>query len=256
MSLINDALKKAQRQRALEQSSDTAPITGAQPVSKRKQPLGAKTVLLIGAGALVLAVLSGVGTMLYLGDKPKTSATPAPKTHAPVAPTTTETPTIVVPTAAPPTDAVATNPTPKPVATAPTSEKPAESPAPKTEAPALAPIVEKTPDPAPVVTQAPAVVEPAPISTPPAPVVTTAAPARPTRPAVEAKPDDRIQAYVDAIRVTGIRSSGNDSKVLMNDRVYRVNDVVERTSGLKLTKVESDSLTFTDAAGFVYVKNF
>ena len=42
----------------------------------------------------------------------------------------------------------------------------------------------------------------------------------------------------------------------MNDRVYRVNDVVDRTLGVRLTKVSTDSLTFTDANGVTYVKYF
>jgi hypothetical protein len=42
----------------------------------------------------------------------------------------------------------------------------------------------------------------------------------------------------------------------MNDRVYRVNDTVERTLGVKLTKVEADQLTFADDNGLVYVKSF
>ena len=71
-----------------------------------------------------------------------------------------------------------------------------------------------------------------------------------------AKPDERIHQYVEAIHVTGIRSSGNESKVLMNDRVYRVNDIVDRTLGIRLTKVSPDSLTFTDANGVTYVKYF
>jgi len=75
-------------------------------------------------------------------------------------------------------------------------------------------------------------------------------------PAPVAKPDERVHAFIDAIRVTGIRSSGGDSRVLMNDRVYRVNDIVDRTLGLRLTKVEHDNLTFTDANGVNYVKYF
>ena len=69
-------------------------------------------------------------------------------------------------------------------------------------------------------------------------------------------PDERVSAFVDAVRVAGIRSSGNDSRVLMNDRVYRVNDVVDRALGVRLIKVASDSLTFADANGVTYVKNF
>ena len=84
--------------------------------------------------------------------------------------------------------------------------------------------------------------EPAPAPVTPAPV------------AGPAKADERIARFVEAIKVTGIRSSGAESRVLMNDRVYRVNDTVERTLGVKLTKVEADQLTFADANGLVYVK--
>ena len=70
--------------------------------------------------------------------------------------------------------------------------------------------------------------------------------------------DPRIHTFVDGIKVNAIRPATNpaDSRVLMNDRPYRVNDIVERTLGLRLTKVEADSLTFTDGNGMVYVKNF
>jgi hypothetical protein len=69
-------------------------------------------------------------------------------------------------------------------------------------------------------------------------------------------PDERVAAFVDAVRVTGIRSSGNDSRVLMNERVYRVNDIVERTLGVRLIKAAADSLTFSDSRGVTYVKSF
>jgi len=47
-----------------------------------------------------------------------------------------------------------------------------------------------------------------------------------------------------------------DGRVLMNDRVYRVNDVVDRTLGIKLITVAVDTLTFADPNGVVYVKHF
>lgn len=42
----------------------------------------------------------------------------------------------------------------------------------------------------------------------------------------------------------------------MNDRVYRLNDIVERTLGVRLIKVETNSLTFSDANSVTYVKFF
>ena len=66
----------------------------------------------------------------------------------------------------------------------------------------------------------------------------------------------RIGLYVDKVHVTGIRTSATGSKVLMNDKVYRLNDVVDRLLELRLVKIEPDSLTFADAKGETYVKNF
>jgi hypothetical protein len=66
----------------------------------------------------------------------------------------------------------------------------------------------------------------------------------------------RIGMFVDKAHVTGIRSSTTGSKVLMNDKVYRLNDVVDRILDLRLVKIEPDSLTFADAHGTTYVKNF
>ena len=65
-----------------------------------------------------------------------------------------------------------------------------------------------------------------------------------------------LASFVEAVRVTGIRSFGTESRVLMNERVFKVNDIVDRLLGVKLTAVQSDSLTFTDANGVTYVKNF
>ena len=67
---------------------------------------------------------------------------------------------------------------------------------------------------------------------------------------------DRQRLVADSVRVAGIRFSGNESKVLMNDRVYRVNDVVDRTLNIRLQQVTADTLTFVDANGLTYVKNF
>jgi hypothetical protein len=69
------------------------------------------------------------------------------------------------------------------------------------------------------------------------------------------KPDPKILAYLDALQVAGVRVSDTGSKVLMNDRVYRENEVVDQLLGLRLKKVESDTLTFEDERGVIYTKN-
>jgi hypothetical protein len=149
---------------------------------------------------------------------------------------------------------------------------PANAPVPVVQAPALAlplsippatPAEVFAPAPAPVVTKLPA---PSPITTP---TVAAPPPAVPVlrsfseggslsngpAPIDPTKPDPKILAYLDALQVAGVRVSGTGSKVLMNDRVFRENEIVDHLLGLRLKKVQSDLLTFVDERGVIYTKN-
>jgi hypothetical protein len=250
MSLINEALKKAQRLRSEDATDVSDPAqTGGIPTIRRGKPDNASTMVLIGSGALVLVVLSVVFTV-YLVNRPlkpaavvvstsdakaasaavtlepSAPAIVAPKITLPAATTTLTEPTTVVPA-----PAIASAPIP-PAPQAATSD--------------------------PVIATAPLAVDLQTASaTPPptvaAPVVQTPTPATPLAPDA---PDERVAAFVEAIRVTGIRSSGAESRVLMNERVYRVNDIVERTMNIRLVKAAADNLTFSDSRGVIYVKRF
>jgi len=232
MSLINDALKKAQRQRTVDAAGVAPPMPGESGtrVTRRGKPLASQLVLLIVAASAVLVVISVVATV-YLLREPSTPATtptlvqnsqpagqiPAPPDSSPVSP-------VVFIPLAPPTDT--------PVAQIP---EPVSLPAPASTTLPAAPPVVNTPPPAPVVA----------IQTEPA--------SRPVAPAGDV-PDERILDYIDRLHVLGVRSSGSDSRVLMNDRVYRVNDVVDRGLGLRLIEVQSGRLDFEDARGMRYTK--
>jgi hypothetical protein len=223
VSLINEALKKAQRQRHQPVTSDdSSGSPSAHPRPKRSATPRAQIVLVVFAGAAALIVLSVVLTGSLLNR-------PAPTPTAPAHPRT----------ATPPP---ANLDTPSPIIVAPPLTPPPASPA-STEG-------ERSP-PAPPSTAAETA---APLSS--ARATSAATPSLSPAPASTVVDEVAAQNFVDAIRVTGIRSSGNESKVLMNDRVYRVNDIVERTLGLKLIKVSSDALTFADPNGATYVKNF
>lgn len=254
MSLINEALKKAQRLRSNE-PAEIAPMPGGEArVTKRGQPRTTQQLLLIASGGLVLVVLSVVITVWLINRAPaeKSSA----KSAAPKISTAT-TPAGPAPTIVPPVikTPVATGENPPTKTTPPPA--PVESPAttPATVAATPPPVV--APPRAQPVVETPA---PQPAATPPPAPVVTAPPSAPAafadQPAVAPKTDERVHAFVDAIKVAGIRSSGGDSRVLMNDRVFRVNDIVERNLGVRLTKVEADALTFTDGNGATYVKHF
>ncbi|MDB6166807.1 MAG: hypothetical protein JWQ83_1947, partial [Lacunisphaera sp.] len=75
-------------------------------------------------------------------------------------------------------------------------------------------------------------------------------------PVTTAKLEGKAINYIEALRIAGIRASATDSKVLMNDRVYRIGDIVEHDLGLKLVGITSSSLTFENEAGARYTRNF
>ena len=224
MSLINDALKKAQRVRHEEPTVVAEPgTTGANPrIAKRGRAHSANTTILLGSGAVVLVVLSVVVTVYLVNRTPEPAAKPA-------SPATTT-------LAAKPGETGA----PAPAVVAPRLDRASPS------ATTLSIAVPTAP---------PSITEPAAPGTPITPAILTPAPVL-AAPIALAKPDEQVVVFVESIKVAGVRSSGNESRVLMNERVYRVNDIVERTLGLKLIGVAAGTLTFSDPAGATYVKNF
>lgn len=259
MSLINEALKKAQRLR-LEQQASAAGDVSAGEIRKRARPMRAQLLVLLVAGATVLVVFSVIITVYLLNRDSTDTPAPAPvaKTSTPAVDPSAPSPVIVAPAIASAssiatpavavTEPVAANPTP-PAIVAPATVVPAAStevlpPAPTTVVDTLATSPAGS-------SAATAVSTAPPTETAPVPPAVAAAVE-----AIAPAPDTRAQQYVDALRVTGIRASGDDSKVLMNDRVYRVNDIVDRALGLKLIKVAPDSLLFSDPTGATYTKIF
>jgi hypothetical protein len=209
MSLINEALKKAQRQRS---DQPAGMMSSAERMEHHDRPARTQSVVLLVAGAAVLVVFSVVITV-YLLNRTPVSTTPV------LAESSTQ-----------------------PGASAAHSAVDLTAPSPVIVAPVIA-------VPAPALEQSP--VESAPAAT-----VSAAAPIDIPPIAPGRQPELHIQLWVDAIHVTGVRYAGGENKVLMNDRVYRVNDIVDRALVLKLVKVEPELLTFTDPNGMVYTKSF
>ena len=238
MSLINDALKKAQRQRTNNPFGIDAPMPGGGGgrVARRSSGMPTQTILLIVAGCAILVVLSALGAVFFTrgnsaaAKSPTSLAIATPSTPAMAAPTENILPALEIPPLAlPARTEVAPAPGPTSPAggtVAPVAEIKVEPVAPPPAAAKTAPLIDSAPAPA----AGPA----------PRPVVT----------------EERIHAYLDALRVTGVRTSGASSRVLLNEKVYRVNDIVDRNLALKLTGVETDFLTFTDATGTEYRKTF
>jgi hypothetical protein len=245
MSLLNEALKKAQRQQHTEQQASARVIVqssfaGTAPAVTRTG-MSTRLFTLLIAGAVVLVSGSVLGTVLLLRKPDAAKAAPAPL--ALTAPTP----------AAPPAAA----PQPAAIVTQATSAADAGSLAIRVAIPT-------TP-----VTPAPTEATPASVPEPAAAVTTTPVPAAAPAPAAVTTPQIRIAsidedtaaaretaAYsvINAMRISGIRGTGTDSRVLIDGRVYRINSVVDRTLGLRLTAVEADRLLFTDSRGTVFTR--
>ncbi len=225
MSLINDALKKAQRQRSTDSAPPLPAVSAAQPptgkVIKRAKPIAFQSQVVRMAATVLGAGLLLIGGVLYwqwksfaaeelalgkLKSSAKTAATPtATEGNALSATTSNDAPKDSNASAAPAFNISTATATPPP------------------------PVIKE--------------------------IVAEPAPAAPVQ-VFKARPDPKVLAYVDTLRVTGIRAAGSDSKVLMNDRVYRVNDIVDHALGLKLAGVATNALTFEDERGVVYTRNF
>jgi len=248
MSLINDALKKAQQRHSKGPStpppptvSDSAPSNPPTHPADRNQPLPSQLFVLFALGAIVLIAFSVVATVYLL--------------RRPAAPVAAQTPTAIVAQApavpAPPQEKINPSATVKTAPPASVTPPPVISlPAPQA-ATVVAPASQK-----PAAPSAP-VIAPAMVSTPAAPTEAFPSATPVTPPELDpTKPDPKILAYLDALQITGIRLTSAGGKVLMNDRVYRENDIVDHLLGLRLKKIEPDVLTFMDERSVIYTKNF
>jgi len=299
MSLINDALKKAQKlqnQQPPASVSPASPAAGtpvAPTVIRRGKPIGFETMLLgLVAAVVVIVGITVVAVLIFRREgRPAVAVAPhatppgavAPFSPAPKTPDATASAAANEPAAATVAEA-ATKPAPVATATAspPTAAPvppPTQPPANETPVPPAVSQAPANPPPAAVAVSAPA----APVATPavespapsvsvqvnpatPPPIVTEPPPAAvaKTEPPAAAQPSPpaapqqnrKILVYIDGLKVTGVRAAGTDSKVLMNDRVYRVNDMVDYELGLRLTIVTTSGLTFVDDNGVVYTKTF
>jgi hypothetical protein len=238
MSLINDALKKAQKQRTGEAppfaSMPTIGGERASQLAERSAPGGSNARFMqigLGAAGLVVVVVGVFFIARSLNSPvPHVSATPAaPAAQPPVSSPASSTPSVLP--AAPET---------KPIVTE-TASAPAAFVLPVATPPPAAPpkVVTAKVEPKPVVSE--------PVEAPaPAPVAKAVAP----------KLDGKSINYIEGLHVAGIRASGSDSKVLMNDRVYRIGDIVEHDLDLKLVGITANSLTFENDDGARYTRNF
>ena len=289
MSLINDALKKAQKQRTGETPSlASLPSVGGETphrIAKRSKPAGFDTLIIragVGAGIALLLVVGSYFVFRSApedrGQRTEVSSNQAPL-PAVAQQTAGQTPGSQQGTTVPaPSSSTPTAPAPSSVLRPPSSvQQPAAAAAPAFTLP-----VAQVPAPS-SQAQVPSS-EPqvsgfrSQVSAPPAPVVPAPTgsdprvspfsppsqasrtpdpkPQTPVSAGAALKLEPRAIQYIENIKVAGIMARPTDSKVLMNDRVYRIGSLVEAEMGLTLVGITPNSLTFEDGHGARYTRTF
>jgi hypothetical protein len=242
MSLINEALKKAQRQRSLDAAPLSSAPSGVAAAAVTTHVRAAShrrsyAPVWFGLGLLVLGVGTTVVIMRYgidSGPAPApVAARPAPVAVAVTQPVpVTTTPATARAPASPTTEAAVVLPPIAPIPSAPATPPPSFVPTPPA-------VVATPPATAPAAEPAPVAVEP----------VNIAALGETERAAL-------VYSFLDTARLTGVRGTGTSARVLMNERVYRLNDIVDAALGLRLSAVRPNLMVFTDAQGKTYEKPY
>jgi hypothetical protein len=276
MSLINEALKKAQRQRTQEVTPSSS--TGSPPcpegtspprrVVKRSQPMPAQTLVIVGAACVIIVGVVAAGFWFLIGPSGNSTNTSAPMVvgSAKPAPSTATTPSVA---GTAPAGMVGAQPeqtrAPGTAATAGTTVSGTNAAVTPTPVGGVASFVFDVKMADPKAESATAGAESA-NSSPSDPATAGTAQEETGEGALHIEvpasetgfvpPNSRSSAIVDTLRVSGIRASGTDPKVLMNERVYRLNDVIDHSIGLRLKEINPNNLVFIDETGATYVRNF
>lgn len=270
MSLINEALKKAQRQRALEaaqtppatatpedvKEGGTAVISGVEKAAarpavesltprliKRRKPTPAQNIVAVVLAVVVLVVAGLSSAVLWFDFE--WGAEEAPVVVAGGG----NEPVRVGPM---PVEPGPVGPVPGPEEAAGEVGEPEEVP--PVMFPGLSPVVPVMPvtpvepEPEPVVVVVP--VRRAPVRGPVAP------PSGSSAEEVVRVSELQVLQFLDTLRVTASRPSETDPRVLMNDRLFRLGDLVDRELGLRIKAIRPGELIFTDEAGREFTKLF
>jgi len=259
VSLINQALKKAQQDR-IDGSQSTAsaenrahPYTGTRAGNPANSTSFAIMKYLMGGLLLIAALGAAVAFMLTVINKPEPVAETLPaEFEVNIKPQAPSTPAVSPPAAT--------------VAATPASGAP---PAPTETVAAPSTITAAVVAPATSTTAVAAPGEPASAADNPNDLIQPPAdqpvwigddtPQAPQpKPATTEKPDPNptVIAFLEASRITGVRVAGNESKVVMNNKVFRLNSVVDMKTNLKITEILNNEIQFVDASGLRYRKQF
>ncbi len=66
--------------------------------------------------------------------------------------------------------------------------------------------------------------------------------------------DFKIQNLIDELQVLGYRSAGVNSRLLMNGRVFKLNDIIDNERGIRFIGSDGESIVFEAPSGYRYYK--
>ncbi|MGB0408358.1 MAG: hypothetical protein ACPGIC_00045 [Opitutales bacterium] len=226
MSLINQALRKAQRDRAPSRMPDAAASTAAQVAASAASDLRPGLVIgLVITVAVLLGLLLGLSLVLLNGNEP--AAIPVARQEVVPPPAAHET----VAAVAPPTDPPSQTQAPlEPMV----QQRPAEPASLRPDRKTTSPFVEE-------LRRAGEAAE-----------AKAAAEATAARAAVE--PDQDIIDWLARAVITAVKLSENESKVILNGDSYAVGEYVNYSLGLKVMIVQDKRVLFVDKRGKKYLK--
>ncbi|MGB0413279.1 MAG: hypothetical protein ACPGJU_02430 [Coraliomargarita sp.] len=231
MSLINQALKKAQNDRssAPQSPSLSGSNTISTPQTEKRGPNVGLTLTLVAAFAVMLGLIAVLAVML-LKDEPIVE--PAPRSNT----------AQIEPEASPPVEpATVTPPQPQPLDSTESPQVLAELQRAREAAEAEAARQREA-----------AEAEAARLAA--AAAAKKAAEEEAARKAA-AKPDPKVIDWLSKVTISGVRlSGGTDSKVLLNDDAYGVGDTVNYSLGLKVYVIQEQRVLFIDKNDKKYLK--
>lgn len=81
-------------------------------------------------------------------------------------------------------------------------------------------------------------------------------PPPPAEPIPGAEPNPNVLAFLESSRITGIKVAGKQSRLLMNNHVFKTNSIVQPETKLRITEIKSNEILFVDESGIQYRKQF
>lgn len=240
MSLINQALRKAQQDRSPKRMSRSSEPSDAQTHQMASSTPGMKPGILIGlvaAMALLIGLVVGLTIVIFKDSSPAASVAEQPQLQPLEA---------MTPPAAPMSE-------PELTPTAPTqtaaSAPSATAPSLYTTAPIPAPVVSSAPNENSVLEQLRLAREAA-----QAKAAEEAAIAAEAKRIAAIEPNQEIINWLSEAKVTGVRLAGDDSKAIINNKAYATDELVHYSLGIQLIAIQESRLLFQDANGKRYMK--